>query len=295
VANNEQMGSKEKLWCETRSNQKKYLLKYARPNTGEDWAEKIASELAGKRGLRLPHAQIDLATHDGRAAVLAHDFLGSEGRLVHGNELLFERDPAYPLEEVRRVPQHTLDNVLKALTDVKCPAIADLPPQVVSSAELYCGYLVLDALIGNTDRHHENWGIVIQRDETGARLQTLAPTYDHGSSLGRELLDEARRRKLETKDKLSDLATYADRARSAFYKQPDDAKPLGTFDLVALAAEIHGPAVRAWITRAQEAAASGSFRDIIEGVPTSRMSLTAKEFASRLLVHNFTKLVGLLS
>lgn len=295
VANNEQMGSKEKLWCESCSDQKKYLLKYARLNTGEDWAEKIASELAGKSGLDLPHAVVDLATHDGRVAVLAHNFLDAEGRLVHGNELLFERDPAYPAEEVRRVPQHTLNNVLQVLTEVKCPASANLPAEVVSSAELYCGYLVLDALIANTDRHHENWGIVIQRGEGGSRLLTLAPTYDHGSSLGRELLDEARRKKLETTDKHADLAAYADRARSAFYRKAEDAKPLGTFDLVALAAETHGPAVRAWIMRARKAAAGGSFRDIIAKVPTSRMTLTAKEFASRLLEYNFTKLVSLLN
>lgn len=48
---------------------------------------------------------------------------------------------------------------------------------------------MLDAVIGNTDRHHENWGIL--RKRVGDRWQGMvAPTFDHASSLGRELRDE---------------------------------------------------------------------------------------------------------
>ncbi len=64
-------------------------------------------------------------------------------------------------------------------------------------------YLVLDALIGNTDRHHENWGflgqVLVNIDEVSeaARLvkqggYDIAPSFDHASSLGRELPDEKR-------------------------------------------------------------------------------------------------------
>jgi hypothetical protein len=76
IEDTEQMGSKEKFWCKRRETDERYLLKYPRPNTGEDWAEKIAAELAGEGGLHLPHAGVDLATFQGRAAVLVRDFLG---------------------------------------------------------------------------------------------------------------------------------------------------------------------------------------------------------------------------
>jgi HipA-like C-terminal domain len=191
VEDAEQMGSKEKFWCKRVDTDERFLLKYPRPETGEDWAEKIAAELAGGAGLRLPHARVELAKFKDRPAVLVKDFLGDGERLIHGNELLLERDPEYPAE-MHRVRQHTLANVFEVLEAqrVTVPRGFDLPDGVRTVADLYSGHLVLDALIGNTDRHHENWGIVVRREPAGERLLTLAPTYDHGSSLGRELRGE---------------------------------------------------------------------------------------------------------
>jgi hypothetical protein len=40
--------------------------------------------------------------------------------------------------------------------------------------------LVFDAVIGNSDRHHDNWSLILRR----AAPSELAPGYDHGSSLG---------------------------------------------------------------------------------------------------------------
>lgn len=40
----EQLGTKEKYWLRFKG--QRYLLKIGRPGTGENWAEKIASELA---------------------------------------------------------------------------------------------------------------------------------------------------------------------------------------------------------------------------------------------------------
>lgn len=47
----------------------------------------------------------------------------------------------------------------------------------LSAFDCFAGLLVFDALVGNTDRHHENWAIV---EDTGL----LAPSFDHGASLG---------------------------------------------------------------------------------------------------------------
>jgi hypothetical protein len=53
-------------------------------------------------------------------------------------------------------------------------------------------YFVLDALICNTDRHHENWGFLmtyqpVDSENVNDQLK-MAPSFDHASSLGRELL-----------------------------------------------------------------------------------------------------------
>ena len=50
------------------------------------------------------------------------------------------------------------------------------PENVTSSNELFVGYLLLDALIVNTDRHHANWAVITSPDEDGKVLVELAPT-----------------------------------------------------------------------------------------------------------------------
>lgn len=86
----EPLGTKEKFWYR-RPDGSRWLLKFAREATGEDWAERIAADLA--RRLGLPHAEVELAACGGRRAVVVRDFtaLGTKA-LVHGNELLWELD-----------------------------------------------------------------------------------------------------------------------------------------------------------------------------------------------------------
>lgn len=57
----EDLGTKEKFWY--RHDNLNYLYKKTRQNTGEDWSEKIASELCSL--LDLPHAIYELATFNG--------------------------------------------------------------------------------------------------------------------------------------------------------------------------------------------------------------------------------------
>ncbi|WP_177313701.1 HipA domain-containing protein [Marinobacter gelidimuriae] len=57
---------------------------------------------------------------------------------------------------------------------------------------LYWGLgLCFDALIGNTDRHQENWGLIWTEDSPTARF---APYFDNGTSLGHELQPEKMQR-----------------------------------------------------------------------------------------------------
>ena len=42
----EQLGSKPKFWFRLEGDEQPWLFKFTRENTGEDWSEKIASEVA---------------------------------------------------------------------------------------------------------------------------------------------------------------------------------------------------------------------------------------------------------
>jgi len=84
VVSDEQLGSKSKFWI-SRDNEK-WLFKEARASTGEDWAEKIASEVARLIGLNA--ARVELAVYAERRGCLSLSFVLEDENLVHGNEIL---------------------------------------------------------------------------------------------------------------------------------------------------------------------------------------------------------------
>lgn len=173
------------------------MFKESRPGSGEHWAEKIACEIC--RNLGIPHAEYDFATYRGRCGVVTPSFVPASGRLVLANELLGKFVPRYETERKFKHSQHTIG---RALTLVKISGI--MPPQlqvvhasISTASDYFIGYLVLDALIANQDRHHENWGVILGPNGD----VSLAPTFDHGSSLARNETDENRVARLDTKDR----------------------------------------------------------------------------------------------
>jgi hypothetical protein len=253
----EQMGSKRKFWFCDRQSSRWYLFKYSRENTGEHWSEKVACEVA--RLLGLPHAEVDLATHDAAWGVLVRDIREDRDQsLLHGNELLLELDSTYPARETFRVSEHTVERVAEALAThgVLLPDAATFPQALPSGVDdalgLFVGYLLLDALIGNTDRHHENWAVVVSRSATGARRLQLAPTYDHASSLGRELPDEKRSARMRAARERG-VAGYAERTRSAFYAAMGaSSTALSPRDAFTAAGRRRPNARQAWLSRCEQ-------------------------------------------
>lgn len=131
--------------------------------------------------LPAPAAYVRFATLAGSRGVISRRLSDT---LVHGNELLALRDAEYQRDRRGPIPGYDLDSIAEVLRDY-----SGSEPRL-SAFDSFAGYLVFDALIGNTDRHHENWAVL------GAERK-LAPTYDHGASLGfnvprqkRALVDE---------------------------------------------------------------------------------------------------------
>ena len=182
----EPMGSKDKLgWLDIGS--REWLFKYARPGTGEDWAEKLACELAALIGL--PHAGIELASHGDRRGLLSLAVTSVGDRLVHGNELLMELMPdsaahADQCKRPYRQARHTLDAIQQALSGSRVPEGFRPTSSILMGFDVFVGYLMFDAWIGNTDRHHENWAVNERVDAQRNLVHLLAPTFDHATSLG---------------------------------------------------------------------------------------------------------------
>lgn len=273
----EPMGTKRKFWHRA-PDQSRWLFKYNRPDTGEDWAEKIAAEVAELLGL--PHAIVELASCENQPGVVSRDFVPKGFRLVHGNELLVELvDPAYPKDRNFKVQQHNLPNVFQVLDSgrIQLSVATTSPSGVDSSKGMFVGYLLLDALISNTDRHHENWAVLERITVPGdAPSAELAPTFDHASSLGRNESDVKRQERLSERDKQFTVARYVSKARSAFNASEPDQRPLSPLEAFANAAPVVPAAARAWLA-ALRRCSSDTFREIIDRVPpyACPMSLAA--------------------
>ena len=239
----EPLGTKDKFWYHDHQS----LFKKARPGTGEDWAEKIAEQVAAF--LTLPHATYEMAdweTDSGvERGVVSRNFCERGAALVLGNELLAEADPDYAVGAISKfhVPTHTVERVVHTFRQRRPDLPLDWtpPPYVENACDAFIGYLLLDAVVGNTDRHHENWGFI---RTVGGEFH-LAPTFDHASSLGRNLRDDDRARRLRTRDRNSDIAAFSRRARSALFRHKADPRALLTSEAFAEGAHFSrgGPGV----------------------------------------------------
>lgn len=267
----EQLGSKPKFWVLL--DDKRWLFKEARPNTGEDWAEKAAAEIAKSLGIKA--ATVELAEYAGRRGCISLNFVNVAAgeALVHGNEILAMRVTGYDKGKTFRQSDHTLENI--------DAAIRGLFPGEQSNDILteLAGYMVLDALIGNTDRHHENWGL-LARLQSEPRVLTLsvAPSFDHASSLGRELLDE-RRHELLTAGR---VGWYVGKGRGGMFRGADERHGENPLRFVQVAARAYPLFFRPSLERVAAFEASEVHR-IFEELPTERASESAKRFAEAMI------------
>lgn len=271
----EHLGSKAKFWFKW--NEENWLFKEAREHSGEDWSEKVASEIA--RLLGLPTHRAELAVAAGKRGCAVRSFLTDyPGDLVHGNELLGGFITGYDKDKQRGQAEHTFDNIVAVIEKM----FPDEKERRAAAIRMV-GYLVFDALVGNTDRHHQNWGAVLtfRRDEDGFRtLHTqLAPTFDHASSLGRELTDEARLRHLRD----GTLLRYIHKGKGGIFENGSSKAGMSPIALAAMLANRYPEFFGPWRSRIENLSLD-AVREIIWRVPGERISEPGREFALSFVV-----------
>ena len=277
----ETMGYRDKFWFDE-PNLGRCLYKKSRPNTGEDWAEKIAAELCKLLGL--PHAQYELATWRSQRGTVSPSFLPDGGSFIPGNEVLSAN------------ARHRVNIVLNAIADnsVNLPLDWVPPVGIETAVETFVGYLLLDAWIGNTDRHSENWGVLDkpESDPTLNIARYLAPTHDHASSLGVRISDEERQKRLITKDTGYSVQAYAKRCSSQLYASDNRPKPLKTFEAFREAALSYPQAAQVWLNCLTRISANDTLA-IFNRIPGERISQITIEFSQQLLKFNRERLLEL--
>jgi hypothetical protein len=232
VLEEEQMGTKDKFWFRQPDDpeERDWLFKIPTAGTGQHWAEKLAWEIARELAISAP--QVELAEFgDVRgSATLSFTKVRAGDSFVrydlhHGNQILAGMDAAYDSRRRFRHTQHTVQRIFRSMELFRTPDYADLCRETLAE------YLVFDALIGNVDRHHENWGI-LRKQVGGGWRGRLAPSFDHASSLGRELQDEGgKQNRLRYLNELG-VEIYARRARGAVFTDESSRRAPSPLDLV---------------------------------------------------------------
>lgn len=298
VVADEQLGSKDKFWFEHDGRQ--WLFKEARiirsplgdVVTGEDWAEKAAAEIA--RLIDVQAAHVELAVYEGKRGCASLNFLPDRSvHLEHGNEILGGRVLGYDRTKRQKQTDHTIDNIVAAVRKM-----FDEPAANVVLSQL-ASYLVLDALICNTDRHHENWGLfwrVLRTDEPVedwdkpvlVKQYDVAPSFDHASSLGRELLDERRDRILTEKR----MASYVRNGHGGIYWRSTDRKGANPLRLTVSATGLY-PEYFLGAIENLAAQPVTVIQEVIDEIPDSRISEFGRRFAKEVLAFTYMALIRL--
>jgi len=170
-------GRNEKYWFVNHLDEE-WLFKVPKEGTTEHVSEKLAYEIAKLAGIEA--AKTEFAVYNGRLGTVSKNFIEVDKgeNLLEILDLIQKIEPGYDpelMKDVRTGKTYSLELVIDVLRIVAEGLITDV-----------LIYLVFDALIGNSDRHHGNWGIIY-----GAQGDTrMAPSYDHSASLGSKIREE---------------------------------------------------------------------------------------------------------
>lgn len=175
----------------------RYIVKFQK-NSEVGLTFNYVSEYLGShifRSIGIPVQETFLGTYDGKNVVVMKNFLEPEDALVAFNgvgESSLERD--------KELYQYTYEDITAMLRENMKST------NVEETTDRFWDMFIVDALIGNFDRHGGNWGF-IKRDNK----YRIAPVYDNGSSLYP---------KLNTDDKLEAVLASEDEINERVFKFP---------------------------------------------------------------------------
>ena len=143
----------------------------------ESITEHLLTRIGQILGLRM--AESSLVSAHGQVRFLSRYFLEPNQSLVHGAEIFvgyLEDD-----EFVKEVDRHGATQDFFTFQFIREAIREQFPDQAPSILATYTRMLAFDAIVGNHDRHHYNWGVVVH--ERRPQEPYFSPIYDSARAL----------------------------------------------------------------------------------------------------------------
>lgn len=172
-------GSRNKIWVAKPDTKvlEMFLFKEShRRHPVEFWSEVITHHIGKLAGVPTPET-FCARMGDTYGALIGFFLKMKDGQVMesldHGGDLILAKYPDFDRTKGER---HNIFFVERIFLESKRPDLF----------RDFLGTLVFDALIGNTDRHQDNWGFILEKK----RIVRLTPAFDNSDSLGREIVEE---------------------------------------------------------------------------------------------------------
>lgn len=153
----------------------RYLFKRSDKRYPEQlWGEVIAYQIGLMLGIAVPPAHVAYSASTGQCAALIEWFYEQGKEIFVPAGAIFQRlIPDFDRELGQRHNLIDAAHISRQIVGAKWQAgLADM--------------IVLDCLIGNTDRHQENWGFLFDTARLPKLSARFTPWFDNGTSMGCE-------------------------------------------------------------------------------------------------------------
>jgi len=168
----------------------RYLFKLSRTTPKvkfpwQFWCEIIAYRFGSVIGVRVPPAHIGLSKTykkgiDTYAALIEWFYDESKDIYITGEQIMVGLIKDFDTQKGRKHNLKTIIDFFKSRKEI---------------LNHWASVLTFDTLIGNTDRHQENWGLVLKNTKLNPKegvniYPSLAPAFDNGTALCYEILEQ---------------------------------------------------------------------------------------------------------
>lgn len=169
------------------------FFKYEKYNCSEACSEKLAYEIA--KCLKIKSARIEFAKDEnGTLGIISYLFINSSNTHTDAKDFFnvndFDRKKFCKIANIKSFLDKYGENEFKSFIEM----------------------MVFDALIGETDRHEENWGLL----KIDKEKYTMSPLYDNGCNLLRQFKDEEFARPYYENEK--SLEDFAKKSQTCIYR-----------------------------------------------------------------------------